>query len=302
MTELDLRSLHEKVDATRDEQLSGAGHRYRIAVSDESLTFREVSLTDPIPLGRQILEIAGAHPVDEFSLFALMPDGDFEDVRLDEEFDLHAPGIERFVYFRSDRTFKFTIDNRQLDWGKPLISGKLLRKLADVQPGYALYQEVRGGQDLEISDTDIIDLSKPGIERFITVIKETTEGDLALPLMDRTYLEQHTIVHEVVQDGTQIGVVLKAVKLPEGKFDQAVADVLILLPSGYPDASPDMFFLLPWVRIKASGAFPIKADVAQSFNGQSWQRWSRHSSEWRAGIDGLHTMIARARHAMEATK
>ena len=301
MNEPRLQLLDEQEDAARDGQRVGAGHRYRIAVSDESLNFRDITLSDPVPLGRQILEAASARPVDEFSLFALMPDGDFEDVRLDEQFDLRSLGIERFVYFRTDRTFKFTIDNRQLDWGKPLISGKLIRNLADVQLGYAVYQEIRGGQDLEISDTDIIDLSKPSIERFITVIKETTEGELSLPSMDCTYLNQHTITHEMVQDGSQIGVILKAVKLPEGKFDHAVADVLILLPSGYPDASPDMFFLLPWVRLKTTGAYPAKADVAQNFNGQSWQRWSRHSSEWRAGVDGLHTMIARARHAMEAT-
>src|SRR4051794_25754758 len=98
MTELNVQSLHGKIDATRDEQPSGAGHRYRIAVSDESLNFREVFLSDPVPLGRQILEVAGAHPVDDFSLFALMSEGDFEDVRLDEEFDLRTPGIERFVY------------------------------------------------------------------------------------------------------------------------------------------------------------------------------------------------------------
>ncbi|MDB5386439.1 MAG: hypothetical protein JWM11_2085, partial [Planctomycetaceae bacterium] len=285
-----------------DGQPVRAVQTFRIAVSDESLRFQEIRLTDPVPLGRQILEAAAVRPIEEFSLFALLANGDFEDVRLDEPFDLRAPGVERFVYFRTDRTFKFTIDNRQLNWGKPIISGKLVRTLADVQPGYAVYQEVRGGQDREIADTDLIDLSKPGIERFITVIKETTEGKVSLPSIDRAYLEQHEMVHEVVKDGDQLGVILKGVKLPEGKFDAESADLLILLPAGYPDACPDMFYLLPWVRLKATAAFPSKADAAHTFNGQSWQRWSRHSSEWRAGVDGLHTMIARALHAMEATK
>lgn len=302
MTEHDLQTLQKKDLTAGHDRPVRAGHSYRIAVSDESLNFREIALADPVPLGRQILEASGARPVDEFSLFGLMRNGDFEDVRLDEPFDLRARGIERFIYFRTDRSFKFTIDNRQLDWGKPLISGKIVRELAEVKPGYALYQEIRGGQDREIADTDIIDLSKPGIERFITVIKETTEGQLALPSMDRTYLEQHVIPHELVQDKSQFGVILKAVQLPEGKFDHAVADVLILLPSGYPDASPDMFFLLPWIRLKSTGGYPIKADVSHAFNGQNWQRWSRHCSEWRAGIDGLHTMIARARHALEGAK
>ena len=275
---------------------------YRIAVSDESLNFREIRIADPLPLGRQILDAAAARPVDEFSLFGLLSSGDFEDVRLDEPFDLRARGIEKFIYFRTDRTFKFTIDNHQMDWGKPVISGKALRKLANIQPGYTLYLEVRGGQDREIVDTEIVDLSKPGIERFITVIQETTEGRISLPMMDRTYLEEHLVAHEIVQEGEQVGVILKSVPLPDGKFDQASADVLFLLPSGYPDACPDMFFLFPWVKLKSTSAYPTKADHAHAFAGKSWQRWSRHSNEWRAGVDGLHTMIARARFAMEVAK
>lgn len=275
---------------------------FRIEVSDETLNFREVRLTDPLPLGRQILDAGGARPVDEFSLFGLVGNGDFEDIRLDEPFDLRGRGVERFVYFHTDRTFKFTIDGKQMDWGKPLISGKAVRKLANVGPNYNLYLEVRGGQDREIADADMIDLSKPGIERFITVIPETTEGRVMLPMMDRTYLELHQIDHELVQDGGQIGVILKDVSLPENRFDHAKADVLILLPGGYPDACPDMFFLFPWVKLKSTSAFPPKADVGHPFAGRNWQRWSRHSNEWRAGVDGLHTMIARARHAMEVLK
>ena len=154
----------------------------------------------------------------------------------------------------------------------------------------------------EISDTDIIDLSKPGIERFITVIRETTEGLTALPTMDRTYLEDHAIDYELVSDGSQVGVVLKDVPLPEGKFDHEKADLLILLPGGYPDACPDMFFTITWVRLADGGRYPNCADVPHMFGGKQWQRWSRHSGAWRPGVDGLHTMIARARHAIEGAR
>jgi hypothetical protein len=111
---------------------------YRIKVADETLNFRPIEVIDPMPLGRQILEAAGGHSIDEFSVFALMPDGDFEDVRLDELFDLRGRGTEKFIIFRTDRLFKFTIDNRQMEWGKPLISGLIVRRLAAVGPEYAL--------------------------------------------------------------------------------------------------------------------------------------------------------------------
>jgi hypothetical protein len=288
--------------AIRDGRGFHPAKAYRIKVADETLNFRPVEVAEPMPVGRQILEAAGVRPIDEFSIFAMLPTGDFEDVRLDEPFDLCGHGTEKFIVFRTDRLFKFTIDNRELEWGKPLISGLIVRRLAAVGDDYAVYLEVRGGQDREISDADIIDLSKPGIERFITVIKETTEGLTALPSADRTYLEDHAIPYEVVSDGAQVGVVIKDVALPKRKFDHEKADLLILLPGGYPDACPDMFFMFPWVQLIAASRYPRCADVPHMFGGKRWQRWSRHSGAWRPGIDGLHTMIARAQHAIEGAR
>lgn len=276
-----------------------AARAFQIDVSDESLQFRQVLVNDPVPLGRQILEAAGARSTEEFSLYALLPNGDSEDVRLDEPFDLRGRGAERFVYFRTDRAFKFTVDNRQFEWGKPSISGSSVRKLAVVADKYNLFLEVRGGHDKPVNAADIIDLTKPGVERFITVIRETTEGLLALPSMDREYLESHKMAYELESDGKQTGVILKEVSLPAGKFDHESVEVMILLPQGYPDARPDMFFLRPWVKLTTTGSYPNAADQAFNFRGHAWQRWSRHSEEWRSGVDGLHTMIARVRYAIE---
>lgn len=272
---------------------------FRIEVADSNLQFKELEVEDPVPLGRQILAAAGAAPIEDYSLFALLPGGDFEDVRLDEPFDLRRPGIERFVMFSTDRLYKFAIDQHQLEWGKPIISGKILRQLAKLAPGYVLYQEVRGGQDIEIHDTDLIDLSKPGIERFISVIPETTEGLSALPSIDRHYLTTRGIAYDLISVSGTTGVILHQRPLPQEKFDHTQAEVLILLPAGYPDVPPDMFYLLPWLRLRTTGAWPRAADQAFDFNGQRWQRWSRHSQVWRPGVDGLHTMIARVNTALE---
>lgn len=277
------------------------GDTYAIEVANETLEWRHVTLADPLPLGRQILHAAGATPVEEFSLFAILPDGDFEDLRLDEGFDLRGRGAERFIYFLSDRNFKFTVDNRQMEWGKPVISGAALRRLANIQPGYDMYLEVRGGQDLKVEERDVIDLGKPGIERFITVIAATTEGLTALPAADREFLRANGIFHEVVHDGTAAGVVLKAFPLPAGVFDHETADILIQLPTGYPDACPDMFFVNPRIRFR-DGRTPLNTEVDQVFAGRNWQRWSRHSQDWRPGVDGLRTMVARVRRALDAAR
>jgi hypothetical protein len=274
---------------------------YRIEVADERLDFRDFQVDDPKPLGRQILAAAGAAPVEEFSLFAILPGGDFEDVRLHEAFDLRGRGAERFVMFRTDRDFKFEIDGRHLSWGKPVISGIVLRRLADVQSGYDLYLEVRGGQDVKVLDDSVVRLDASGIERFLTVIKDTTEGRSALPASDVTFLADNGIAYELVGEAGQPGVVLREFPLPAGRYNRERADILVLLPPGYPDACPDMFYAAPWICFP-DGRSPLNADVEHVFAGRRWQRWSRHSQEWRPGIDGLRTMVARIRHALEVSK
>ncbi|WP_420467192.1 multiubiquitin domain-containing protein [Panacagrimonas sp.] len=289
---------------THDDEgtVAAQARRYPIEVAEGNLEFKKLTINDPVPLGRQILAAAGANPVEDYSLLAVLPGGDFEDVRLDEQFDVRGRGIERFVMFATDRVYKFAIDQHQMEWGKPVVSGKVLRALAKLPPGYALYQEVRGGQDIEILDTDLIDLSKPGIERFISVIKETTEGLSALPSMDREYLAAHAIEHTLTSWSGHSGVVLHKLAIPAAKFGLTQADFLILLPAGYPDVPPDMFYAFPWLKLSDTGTWPRAADQAFDFDGRRWQRWSRHSQAWRPGVDGLHTMIARVHNALEVAR
>ena len=119
-----------------------------------------------------------------------------------------------------------------------------------------------------------------------------------LPPADLAYLTSKGIVFEEVEEGIKKGVVLKARRLPGGRFDAEQADILVLLPKGYPDVAPDMFHLLPWVKLKNTNAYPRKADHSETFAGKQWQRWSRHNTEWRPGIDGIWTMLKRIETAL----
>jgi hypothetical protein len=120
-----------------------------------------------------------------------------------------------------------------------------------------------------------------------------------LPEPDRTYLASKAISFEEAEDGGRKAIILKGYALPDGRFDADVADILILLPPGFPDVSPDMFYLLPWVKLVPANRFPNAADQPLSFGGKSWQRWSRHNNDWRPGVDGIWTMIKRIDHALE---
>ncbi len=275
----------------------GKNPRFAVLIADESLDFTKHVLDDPKVLGRQLIEVAGGHPIDEHVAIAILPNGDFEDIRLDESYDLRGRGAEKVLVARTDRSFKFKIDDSDLEWPRACITGFVLRKLAQLPANYSLWQEIPGQHDRKISDTDVINLAEAGVERFVSLIDQTTEGD-ALPSKDQVFLSGHGYDFDVVVEGGNTGVVLKSVTLPPGKFSHERADVLILLPKGYPDCSPDMFYVSPKLTLADTGQVPKACTVEHRFGGCVWQRWSRHNDAWRPGVDGLRTMVARARTAL----
>ncbi|WP_411901637.1 multiubiquitin domain-containing protein [Methylorubrum thiocyanatum] len=277
----------------------GRPDRFKVEIGDENLNFRTVELDDPVPTGRQLIKAANAHPVEEFVASAFLADGTLEDLRLDELFDLRGRGVERVLVVRTDRSFRFFADGKEVEWPKPVVSGLVLKRLAGVDPArHDVYQEIRGADDILVRNTDLVDLTKPGVERFFTAVAQTTEGLSALPPRDATYLETRGIAHDVFEEGGYRGVVLRGFALPEGKFNVPAADILILLPPGYPDCAPDMFYCIPWLTLAATGTEARATQVRQTFQGLAWQRWSRHNTEWRPGIDGLHTMVKRVERAL----
>ena len=103
-------------------------------------------------------------------------------------------------------------------------------------------------------------------------------------------------------EGGNTGVVLKELLLPAGKFNCETADVLILLPRGYPDCPPDMFYVSPKLLLAGTGQVPKAYTAEHRFGGRVWQRWSRHNNAWRPGVDGLQTMVARVQTALAGAR
>lgn len=256
---------------------------------------------DPLVRGEQILEAVRLFPTDEYLVFQLLADGQLEELRLDESVDLSETGREKFITFKNDRSFRFTLDGRRFEWGLPFITGLQLKRLAGVDPtGYGVWLAQRVGDDRLIANTEQVDLTTEGVERFFTGIDTTTEGaGSILPPEDRDYLDGHGILYEERDEGNVRGVVLKGHSLPNGLFDVGTADILVLLPPGYPDCAPDMFYLIPWVKLAANGRYPRAADQPHTFAGQTWQRWSRHNTAWRPSVDGIWTMLRRIERALE---
>lgn len=276
---------------------------YRIQIGDQELSFRGARIDDPVPTARQILELAGARPAEEHLVFQLLRNGDLEELSLDETVDIRTAGVERFIVFKSAESYRIELDGQVKEWGACAITGRVLKQLAGAadKPNYGVWLEVRGAEDRPIDDHELVRLDQKGLERFFTGATTSTEGAEAavLPMRDRRYLTDRGLNFDEYREGGQAGVILRGYGLPDEKYQVAEADILILLPRGYPDAAPDMFYALPWLTLAPSQRYPRQADQPLNFSGQRWQRWSRHNNEWRPGVDGIWTMLKRVETALE---
>ena len=74
--------------------------------------------------------------------------------------------------------------------------------------------------------------------------------------------------------------------------------LLLRLPPGFPDATPDMFWVDPPLHTAEGATIPGTESIEQHA-GRSWQRWSRHiQGQWRPGIDNLATYMFYVRRCL----
>lgn len=115
---------------------------------------------------------------------------------------------------------------------------------------------------------------------------------------DIRYLEEKKIIYEPFPSGE---VIFKTYALPPGRYNTPHADILVILPSGYNDTGPDMFYANPWLMLVPENKHPRCTESPHDFSGIRWQRWSRHEEggSWRPGIDGIKTVLQRINYALE---
>ncbi len=277
-------------------------HVFHVDLIAENGARQTVALSDAVPTGRQILEEAHCLPADEFILLLVQHDGMLKEVNLSDTVHIRHDAPAEFYLFKSDRTLFEDVDGRRFPWGSSRISEPMLKKLAGVPENYRVWLERKGEEDLLISLGAEVALSESCLERFYTGIPQSTAGvDLCvLPERDRRYLIDHGLSFEEIQDRGQNALIVRAVAVRNPLLISETVDLLILLPEGYPDTPTDMFFVSPWVRFRADNRLPHRADQSFEFAGLSWQRWSRHSREWRRGVDGIWTVLRRVEAALRS--
>ncbi|WP_292933164.1 multiubiquitin domain-containing protein [Noviherbaspirillum sp.] len=200
------------------------------------------------------------------------------------------------------KRYQIKIDKQQYVAPAPTMTGREILTLAGKVPVEKfILQQKNGSHVHRVGLEDVVDFTQPGIERFMTIPNEVTEGegrqlrrDFDLLPDDKAYLEGLGLPWETVLDTTAKvrRVVIHDFPIPT-KYNTTAASVNIRFESGYPDVQIDMAYFYPHLaRTDGKGINNLSTD---QFDGRIWQRWSRHrtgASAWRIGVDNLETHMA----------
>jgi hypothetical protein len=115
---------------------------------------------------------------------------------------------------------------------------------------------------------------------------------------DQAALDELERRYEVGHDGAFLTIIINEFPMPRG-LDPTMSGLLLRLPPGFPDATPDMFWLDPPVHRQGGVAIP-GTEARELYLGRTWQRWSRHiQGQWRPGVDNLATYLAYVRRCLD---
>lgn len=126
-------------------------------------------------------------------------------------------------------------------------------------------------------------------------------ANLFLPQKDREYLEAKSLQYLEYQENGKNGLIIDNYILPVGKYNVSTTRLLILIPQGYNDVNPDMFYCWPTLTLLPGNTPPAATSGQVLFNGTTWQQWSRHlntGNDWRPGIDGICSYLQKVNLAL----
>lgn len=125
-------------------------------------------------------------------------------------------------------------------------------------------------------------------------------------LLNSDYEELNQRGLSYIEDEGQRFLILPDYRLPDSLYQQAGADILVIIPKNYNQDGNDMLWTYPRL-IRADGK-PIPRTNNPSdgdnrtFNGKVFCRWSRHwrqgSSVWKPGKDNIVTILRRIEWAL----
>lgn len=192
--------------------------------------------------------------------------------------------------------YAFRVDKQRVVVTTPTITGRqILADVGKTPEAFKLYQHKRGHQPIPIGPNDVINLREPGVERFSTMPKDTTEGldgprlrhDFKLPEADEDFLNGLGLPWETVLEGQSRWLLIRNWQLPDG-YNHQKTSLALLIPDNYSDSQIDMVYFK--AHLARSDGKSINNLSTQSIAGELWQRWSRHrtgQNPWRADVDDI---------------
>lgn len=167
---------------------------------------------------------------------------------------------------------------------------------------FRLDQKLKGGATQKIDLNDVVDLTTPGLERFMTLPLDQTEGemievgnlrcDFDLPEEDREYLDARGIPWETVTERQIQWLLIRDFPIPEGYNHRSVT-AAIRVTTNYPTAGLDMVYFHPSLA-RVNGIHIGAIQGTQNIDSRTFQQWSRHrtgANPWRAGLDNISTHL-----------
>jgi len=174
-----------------------------------------VKFSDATPKGGRIIDKTDFKPVSDHLLIQLMRRGT-RSIGLDETVDLTAPGTEAFRAFKSDRIFRFTLNDHGYEWGARKLPEPELRVIGRVHDDEVVIRD-RDGEEVELKPGDVLDLGEAGTEhlhtekRLITVFFENAPREIKRGVYTTEQLK--------VLFGVQEGYVLEVIN-EEGNLEE----------------------------------------------------------------------------------
>ena len=205
------------------------------------------------------------------------------------------------------KKYRIRVDKVKIDMPISDPTGRqILEAAGKIPPRQWLLNQKICGQMKPIGLDEKVDLMAPGVERFVTLPKDQTEGRsaarrmFALPEEDTELLRSCGYDWVTVQSGGG-WLLIHDFTLPPG-FTRPFASAAIQIPSGYPSGALDMVYFHPAI-VRTDGRVIPATQANTSIDGKQWQRWSRHytaANPWHPGEYNVVTHLNLARTWVEA--
>lgn len=203
--------------------------------------------------------------------------------------------------------YRIRIDKQQYVVEVDRMTGREILGLAGKTPEKFLLRMKAANGVEPVGADQVVSFLAQGVERFMTIPNEVTEGDGSAPRVqfnllpaDKRYLDSLGLRWEAVTENNIRTLVIYNWPVPVG-YNVLEADVHVKFSDGYPDSQIDMAYFSP--ALARTDNHPIRGLTMCSFDGRQWQQWSRHrtpASRWRIGEDDLSTHMSLVRDWLEA--